>query len=139
MDDQEDMPLTYDFGYIKSNGDSSYLGSSSEDNELTTYLPAGDRRKNFTLSLFVDVSDNRGATTRAFHAVRVLPITKIDMASVMSFASKIESAFAANDLSSVIGQVSSTVNVLNEAGHLGKFALNLQCFRFQPGINMTWP
>lgn len=118
-DYEADLPLTYAFGYLKANGESAYLGIESLENELTTYLPAGDPKANYNLSLFVDVYDTKRAVSRALHTVRVTPLANITTESLKSFAAKIQVAFAANDLSSVIGQIMSTVDVLNDASHSG--------------------
>lgn len=119
-DDDEDLPLKYTFGYIKINGEDAFLGSMNEENELKTFLPAGASSNNFKLKLFVDVSDIRGATTRALHDVLVRPLVQLNRTKLNLVATNVAAAFFAKDMSSVIGRVTSTVNVLNAASHSGK-------------------
>ena len=114
-----DLPLSFKFGYIKANGEDAFLGGVSQETEMTVVLPAGEAKNNFNLTLFVDATDTWRAKTRAYHNVVVTPLTVIDKNAVSHFADNIVDAFKANDLSSVIGQVTSTVNVLNEASSTG--------------------
>ena len=118
-DDDEDLPLQYKFGYIKTNGEDAFLGSNSEENELKTSLPAGVVSNGYKLKLFVDVSDNRGATTRALYDVLVRPLTQFNRTKLKSFGTDVAAAFFAKDVSRVIGRVTYTVNVLNTASFAG--------------------
>ena len=120
IDDDEDLPLKYKFGYIKPNGQDGFLGGVSQENEASVFLPAGEAKNNYTLTLFVDVSDNKDSTTRAFHNVVVTPMAAISMETVVGLSGKIEAALEAKDISTVIGHVTSTVNVLNEASQSGR-------------------
>ena len=119
-DDNEDLPLKYKFGYIKRSGEDAFLSSISEGNELKTSLPAGASSNNYKLKLFVDVSDNRGATTRALYDVLVRPLTQLNRTKLIRFGTEVAQAFVAKDVSSVIGRVTYVVNVLNVASLSGK-------------------
>ena len=115
-DDVEDLPLIYSFGYVRNNGKIRHLGTPSVDSEASFRLPQGRPENGFNVTVFVDVRDNRRATTRVYQQVTVTPMKNLTIYEVVAFKQSIEEAFAVDDMSSAISQITSTLTVLNEAG-----------------------
>ena len=66
----DDMPLTYQFGYYVATTSTEYtLTSKTETTSCETILPSGDALNNFELMVFVNGYDSYGATTRLFSTV----------------------------------------------------------------------
>ena len=65
-------------------------------------LIVGDKNNNFTLTVFLDVYDIYGATTRQTHDVVVRP-AEIDAAALTEIAVGVKSDFESGDLSAGAG------------------------------------
>ena len=121
-DQDEDQPLRYRFGYKNSKNKDCFLGGPSLDSEVRVLLPTGFLSDSI-LPIFVDVSDNKGAVTRAGLNVRVIPMSNFNESSISNLANAAAAAFQTMDISSIFGLVSSSVNFFNDASETG-----MRCF-----------
>ena len=111
-DDVEDQPLLYNFGYYVA-GVKKYLGSPSTENENTYVLPAGDASENDKLITFVEVSDIYGSMSETELTLTVSPPAKVDGAVVDNIMDRIDGALTADDLSSALGLISSSLTTFD--------------------------
>ena len=92
-----------------------YLGSPSTENEKSYVLPAGDANDNYNLVTFVEVSDVYGSMSQTELTLRVSPPTVVDAAAVDDIMSTIDGALTADDLSSALGLISSSLTTFDAA------------------------
>jgi len=114
-DDVDDEPLLYNFGYYATDGTKKYLGSPSTENENTYVLPAGDANDNYTLVTFVEVSDIHGSMSESELTLTVSPPAVVDAAAVDNIMDTIDGALTADDLSSALGLISSSLTTFDSA------------------------
>ena len=137
-DAAEDMPLTYRFGFKGAKSKDLFLGGASLENEASFLLPIGKEDGN-RLSIFVDVSDKNGATSRAGIRVIVNPMSKITSSTIDNLSGNLKSTFQSKDVSAAVGQLTSTLAVLNGIGETGRNmtlnVLTMHCCCFGRGIN----
>ena len=129
-DDEEDLPLTYKFGYVNKRRKDCFFGSGSLDNEIEVILPIGFQHDN-RLEVFVDVSDNKGAVRRQFYNVVVRPMSNFSLSTIDDLADKVQATLETNDISAILGRLSSTLNVFNmasESGKNDKFSISYDLF-----------
>ena len=113
-DDAEDQPLLYNFGYYVA-GVKKYLGSPSTENENTYVLPAGDANDNDKLIAFVEVSDVYGSMSETELLLTVSPPAVVDAAAIDNVMDTIDGALTADDLSSALGLISSSLTTFDAA------------------------
>lgn len=118
-DQEEDQPLRYRFGYKNSKDEDCFLGGSSLDSEVRVLLPTGFLSDSI-LPIFVDVSDNKGAISRAFFNVKVSPMSNFSEAAISNLARAATAAFQTMDISTIFGHLSSSVKFFNDASQTGK-------------------
>ena len=82
----EDLPLSYQYGFISASGDTMVLQTKSEISYGTMVLPAGDGQKNHSLQCSVQVFDMMNANSRAETAVNVkeLKLSSKDLQSLVT-------------------------------------------------------
>ena len=114
-DDADDEPLLYNFGYYTPEQVKKYLGSPSTENENTYVLPAGDANNNNTLVAFVEVSDVHGSMSETELTLTVSPPEVVDAAAVDNIMDTIDGALTADDLSSALGLISSSLTTFDAA------------------------
>jgi len=103
-DDADDLPLQYQFGYIK-NGKRVRIGMYGESNEVEgVKLPPGDPNGNNSLTLFVNCKDALGAVSSTEATVTVMPKV-IDQAFLNSAQDDILKSFESADWNSALGNM----------------------------------
>ena len=133
-DATEDMPLTFRFGFKGAKSKDYFLGGASLENEASVLLPVGTDTGN-KLGIFVDVSDKYGATSRAGISVTVNPMSSISASTIDNLSDNLKGAFQSKDVSAAVGQLTSTLAVLNGIDETGRnmklrvFTIHCPCFR----------
>lgn len=112
-DDDDDLPLTYKYGFYAGEGHKHYLGAPSFESEVSVKLPSGDQKTNGSLNLFVEVSDVHGAMSEASLKVAVSPPT-MDLSTITNIKSSVDEAIESDDLSLALSSISSTITTFEE-------------------------
>lgn len=115
-DDIDDLPLVYHFGYYTSKGKKRYLGSPSTESSNSYVLPAGDpddKELKNKLNIFVEVSDIHGSKVQNEYPLVVEPPAKLDATAITNVMSTIDGALTADDLSSALGLISSSLTTFD--------------------------
>ena len=71
VDDVEDLPLGYEFGYQSTSGSVVPLGGKSGANRKYAYLPEGDSSRSGALVVLAYVHDRYGAFRQSFAEIAV--------------------------------------------------------------------
>uniref|UniRef100_A0A7M5VD18 REJ domain-containing protein n=2 Tax=Clytia hemisphaerica TaxID=252671 RepID=A0A7M5VD18_9CNID len=110
-DNEEDLPLLYNFGFLSpGDGRKQYLNVPSAENQITTKLPAGIETNGFVLTVFVEVSDIHGAKSSTEQQVNVVPPPTLNVNVINNAKNSIDEAFASDDLSGALNDISSTLS-----------------------------
>ncbi|XP_068694084.1 polycystin-1-like protein 2 [Montipora foliosa] len=102
-----DLPLTYEFAYERSNKESVFLISQNQDaNSL--YLPMGQDKNHFNLTLKIKVIDGLGAASIVRISVKVTNISLKDVSTGL-----LESALRSGNFQKMVEIASSVTSILN--------------------------
>ena len=112
-DDADDLPLLYNFGYYTLKGKRRYLGSPSSENAKVFLLPAGNPDDNNQLVVFVEVSDIHGSKSENVLSLIVTTPAVLDADAITNVMSTIDGALTADDLSSSLGFISSSLTTFD--------------------------